>query len=88
MGLKYRIVETTGCTAFDFQVNGVSLSDMPQKDQDELLDYLLQKVKEGIAEQTILLQQVVQLFQYDDYEHDNQVCGQCGDSVSSTTWNI
>jgi hypothetical protein len=25
---------------------------------------------------------------YDDYEHDPTVCGSCGDTVSTTTWNI
>jgi hypothetical protein len=53
-----------------------------------MLNYLLEKIKEGIGEQTILLEEVVRLFQYDDYEHDPHVCDQCGDTVSTTTWNI
>jgi hypothetical protein len=86
--IKYKFVETTGCTAFDFTVNDKSLSDIPQNDQDEILEYLLLKIKDGIKDNTIQLENVVQMFQYDDYEHDDHVCGQCGDTVSTTTWNI
>ena len=88
MSTKYKFEEVTGCTAFDFLVNGNSLSDIPENDQDEILDYLFVKIKEGIKENTIQLESVVQLFQYDNYEHDDHVCGQCGDTVSTTTWNI
>jgi hypothetical protein len=86
--IKYKFVETTGCTAFDFTVNDKSLSDISQSDQDEILEYLLLKIKDGIKDNTIQFQNVVQMFQYEDYEHDDHVCGQCGDTVSTTTWNI
>lgn len=85
---KYKFVETTGCTAFDFSVNGRSFSDMSDKEYNEMLDYLFLKIKEGIDDQTILLENVIRLFQYDDYENDNHVCETCGDTVSTTTWNI
>ena len=86
--IKYKFVETTGCTTFDFTVNGKSLSEISQNEQDEILEYLIIKLKEDIKENIIQLERVVQLFQYDDYEHDDHVCGQCGDTVSTTTWNI
>ena len=88
METKYKIVETTGCTAFDLSINDVSISDIPNDEQEKILDYLIIKIKEGIKDNTIQFQSVVQLFQYDDYEHDDHVCGQCGDTVSTTTWNI
>jgi hypothetical protein len=88
MKTKYKFEEVMGCTAFDFLVNGKSLSDIPEIDQDEILDYLIIKIKEGIKKNTIQFQNVVQLFQYDDYEYDDHICGQCGDTVSTTTWNI
>jgi hypothetical protein len=53
-----------------------------------MLNYLFEKIKEGISEQTILLADVIHLFQYDDYEHDDYRCESCGDYRSSTTWNI
>ena len=88
MKTKYKFIETTGCTAFDFTVNEKSFSELSNTEYDEMLNYLFEKIKEGIGEQTILLENVIHLFQYDDYEHDPHVCEQCGDSVSTTTWNI
>jgi hypothetical protein len=88
MSTKYKFEEVTGCTAFDFLVNNKSLSDIPKNDQDEILDYLFVKIKEGIKENTIQLESVVQLFQYDDYESDPNICETCGDCRSSMTWNI
>lgn len=85
---KYKIVETTGCTAFDFSINNKTISDYTKEELDEILDYLFVKVKEGINENTILFQDVVKLFQSDDWEHDPNVCEQCGDTVSTETWNI
>jgi len=85
---KYKFVETTGCTAFDFTVNGKSFSELSNQEYDEMLNYLFLKIKEGISEQTILLENVIQLFQYDDYEYDDHSCETCGDTVSTTTWNI
>jgi hypothetical protein len=85
---KYKFIETTGCTAFDFTVNNKSFSELTTQEYDEMLNYLFLKIREGINEQTILLENVVQLFQYDDYEHDPNICEQCGDTVSTTTWNI
>jgi uncharacterized UBP type Zn finger protein len=85
---KYKFVEITGCTAFDFTVNKNSFSELSKEEYEEMLNYLFEKIKEGINEQTILLENVIRLFQYDDYEHDPLVCEQCGDTVSTTTWNI
>jgi len=88
MKTKYKFVETTGCTAFNFTVNDKSFSELLNQEYEEMLNYLLEKIKEGLSEQTILLENIIQLFQYDDYEYDPHVCEQCGDTVSTTTWNI
>jgi hypothetical protein len=88
METKYKFEEVTGCTAFDFVVNDTSLSVLSNEEIDEILDYLFVKIKEGINEQAILLEDVVKLFQYDDYEHDPDVCETCGDCRSSMTWKI
>jgi uncharacterized UBP type Zn finger protein len=87
-GTKYKFVETTGCTAFDFTVNDQAFSELSTQEYNEMLNYLLEKIKENISEQTILLEDVVRLFQYDDYQHDPYICEQCGDTVSTTTWLI
>lgn len=88
MKTKYKFEEVSGCTAFDFLVNGKSLSDIAENDKDEILEYLFLKIKEGIKENAIQFQNVVQLFQYDDYEHDPDICETCGDYRSSMIWNI
>jgi len=85
---KYLFEEVTGCTAFNFYVNDQPLSEISLEKQEEILDYLFVKVKEGIKENSISFQDVVQLFQYDDYENDPNTCEACGDNVSSTTWKI
>lgn len=85
---RYKIVETTGCTAFNFSINEKSISDYTDEELNKILDYLFIKIKEGIKDNTILFQSVVQLFQYDDYEHDSEPCSQCFDTVQTTTWNI
>jgi hypothetical protein len=85
---KYKFVETTGCTAFDFSVNDKSLSELSNEEIDKILDYLFVKVKEGINDNTILFTDVVKLFQPDDWEYDDHRCESCGDYRSSTTYNI
>ena len=85
---KYKFVETTGCTAFDFSINEQSISEISNEELGKILDYLFVKVKEGVGENTILFTDVVKLFQPDDWEHDPEPCGQCGDTVSSETWNV
>jgi hypothetical protein len=85
---KYVFEEVTGCTAFNFYVNDQPLSEVSLEKQEEILDYLFVKIKEGINENTILYTDVVKLFQPDDWEYDPNVCEQCGDSISSTTWKI
>ena len=88
MSTRYKIVETTGCTAFNFTVNDHQLSDMTDQEYNEMLDYFFVKIKEGLKENTILLQDVVGLFQPDDMTHESEPCDQCGDTISDTTWNI
>ena len=88
MESKYKFIETTGCTAFNFTVNDKQFSEVSEQEYNEMLDYLFVKIKEGINEQTILLEDVVKLFQPDDWEHDPNICEQCGDSVSTTIWKI
>ena len=85
---KYKFIETTGCTAFNFTINDKQFSELSEQEYDEMLSYLFVKIKQGIKEQTTLLEDVVKLFQPDDWEHDPEPCDQCGDTVSTTTWNI
>lgn len=85
---KYRFIETTGCTAFNFTVNDKLFTELSEQEYNEILDYLFVEIKKGISEQTILFEDVVKLFQPDDWKHDPEPCDQCGDTISTTTWNI
>ena len=85
---KYKFIETTGCTAFSFTVNDKALSEVSEQEQEEILNYLFEKIKESIKGNTIQLESVVGLFPYDNYDHDPEPCSSCYDTVSWTTWNI
>jgi hypothetical protein len=91
---KYNIIISEGCTAFYTDVNGKTVGGsyeptrLTDEEENELVDYLLIKVKEGIANGTIDLNGLIGLFQYDDYETDDTSCETCGDSVSRTIYNI
>jgi len=67
--IKYKFVQTTGCTAFDFSVNDESIVDISEEKQEEILDYLLIKLKERFKVKNIHLENIVEMFEYDDYEH-------------------
>lgn len=88
MSTKYKFVRTTGCTAFNFTVNDECIVDIPEEKQEEIIDYLLIKLKERFKENNIHLEYIVEMFEYDNYEHDPESCDQCGDTVQTTTWNI
>jgi len=85
---KYKFIETTGCTAFNFSVNDKSISELSNEEINKILDYLFVKVKEGINDNTILLPDVVKLFQPDDWHYGKENCETCGDSIDDMTWNI
>ncbi len=85
---KYKIEEVTGCTAFDIRVNDRPISELSKEEHEQMLDYLFLKAREGLNEQAIVFEQILHLFQYDDYEHDPEPCEQCFDTIQTTTWNI
>lgn len=86
--MKYRIEKSEGCTAYYTQINDKLLQDLSEYERTEFTDYLLQKIGEGLQDNTITLEAVVDLFQYDEYKYDSKPCDQCSDTVSVTIWNI
>jgi hypothetical protein len=86
--MKYKIENIEGCTAFDIVINGVSIVDVPENEKEELVNYLIDQLKESYKRGEITLHSLIQNFQYDDYDCDNEPCEQCGDTVSTTTYNI
>lgn len=89
---KYNVTISRGCTAFYTSVNdkviGSEYDPLPQNELDEFVDYLLSKAKEGIADGTVCINELINLFPYDDFETEDGVCETCGDSVSQTHWKL
>lgn len=85
---KYEIIKTEGCTAYDLTFNGKSENDLTDEEKDEIIDHLLYQAKLGISDGSIMLTELVGIFQSSDYDYDDRPCGQCGDTVSTTTYHI
>jgi hypothetical protein len=85
---KYKIEIVEGCTAFNTVVNGVSIIDIADNEKEEIVNYLIDQLKESYKRGEVTLESLIQNFQYDDYECDNEPCGQCGDTVSTTIYNV
>ena len=88
MKTKYKIEIIEGSTAFDTVINGVSIVDIPEIEKEELVNYLIDQLKESYKRGEVTLESLIQNFQYDDYECDGEKCGQCGDTASTTIFNI
>ena len=88
MKTKYKIEITEGCTAYGTSINGRDVVDIPEEEMDEIVDYVLAQIRESYNRNGTSFENIIQLLDYDDYEHDPTVCGSCGDTVSTTTWNI
>ena len=89
---KYKIVKTDGCIAFGFEVNGKSLygqyDRMTQEEEDAFTEYLLNKIKEEVKAKRICLTELVECLYCESHEDDGVYCDQCGDTMTTTTWNI
>jgi hypothetical protein len=83
-----KFIKTEGCTAYGWSVDGKDLQDLPQEEQNQIFDYLVLKFKEKISENNLLLTDLVEVFHYDDFEFDSERCDQCGDSITTTIWDI
>jgi hypothetical protein len=88
MQTRYKFVEVDGCTAFDFSVNDKQVGDMSEEEYNQMIDYLFVKIKEGLENHEVRFRDIVSLFQHDEFKYDEDPCEQCGDTVSTTTWNI
>lgn len=85
---RYKIEISEGCTAYYTLVNDVDIKDLSERQKTDFIDYLLQKLREGVADNTVSINTLIQAFQFDEYHYDRESCDQCGDTVSRTIWNI
>lgn len=69
-------------------MNDKALSEISEQEQEEILNYLFEKVRESVKRSTIQFEDVVKLFQHDEYEHDPEPCENCYDTIEWTTWNL
>jgi hypothetical protein len=72
----------------DFSEGDVNKSIKRLEEDDELLDYLLLKLKESIKRGTCSFKDLVECFQSDDTEFSKSSCDDCGHSGYKQTWNI
>ena len=86
--MKYNIEISEGCMAFYTLINGKNLNEMSEQEQDEFLTYILAEIKQKVKENNISIDSIIKLIEYDDYENDGHICGQCGDQVLRTYWRI
>lgn len=78
-----------GCMSDDIKVDGVSLIYLENRNEIEakVLEHILPELKKRVLAGNISISNVIELFEYDEYE-DLGYCEECGDSASLTTWNI
>jgi hypothetical protein len=86
--MKYKFVETQGCTAFSFTINDKELNDISKDKQKEIVDYLCEKMKEGLDDGTVMFSDIVRAFQTSDYGMEESSCDQCGDRIHWDIWEI
>jgi len=79
-----KIQVNTGCTSDSIIVDSKLLD---ESNQEQVIDYLLPKIKEAILNNHISIRHVIELFEYED-EKAHGYCEQCGDTPYSTFYNI
>lgn len=80
-----KITRTEGCTAYGMLIDGLPLEEYGVS---KLFEYLSPKIRDGVVNNTISIDSIIDLFQYESFETDPNSCETCGDYVSTTTWDI
>lgn len=83
-----KIIKTEGCTAYGWSFDGKRSVDLSPEEEQEIFTYLCSKFQEKMKEGCLSLTDFVEVFHYDHYENGGIICDQCGDSVTTTTWEI
>ncbi len=77
--MKYKITISEGCTAFYTEINGKFVGG-----EDPRYDFF----KEERKQCTVQLDDLIKCFQPDSWHYDDESCDQCGDTVSTQTWEL
>lgn len=89
--MKYKVEQNEGCLSYGLKVNGKDWSGeyaptlMSEQEKEEFVNYLLQEYKKQLKENSVTIDSLISVFQYDSWEEKN-TCDTCGDRVSTTTW--
>lgn len=86
--MKYKFEETQGCLAFGFTVNGEDINNISKEEQKLIIDYLCERMKEKLDEDTLYLNDIVKTFSPTDYGYEKERCDTCGDTVSWEIWEL
>ena len=86
--MKYKFIETQGCTSFGFTVNDKDIDDISKENMNEIIDYLCEQMKKRVEDNTMQLQDIVRSFQVSDWGAEKYSCETCGDNVSWDIWEI
>jgi hypothetical protein len=91
--MKYKIVISEGCTANAIVFNGKDWVGeyepmlMSESEKNDAVEFLLEKIREGLKDGTVVINELVQCFLPDKTEWSER-CDQCGDSVVAKTWEF
>jgi hypothetical protein len=86
--MKHKIVKTEGCLSFGLTIDDKNIEDIPKVELNKIVDYLCEKMKEGLDDGTVVFSDIVNVFQYSDYGSDEHSCETCGDTVHWCIWEI
>ena len=82
-----KIIETIGCMANDLLIDGKSISEFTPVEYDKLVEFLLLKIKEQLNDDTIILTDIIRLFQEENTTF-GEVCDACDDQVTTTYYEL
>lgn len=86
--MKYAIQINRGCTTFGTIINGKNVDSLTREEHAQFLTYLLDKIREQVYSGEITLDSVIELMPSDKEVYDSEICDSCGDTTSSTYWEI
>jgi hypothetical protein len=92
--MKYKIEINEGCTSFSTVINDVSWSGedprycLSVEQKNEFIDYLIEKLRIKLKAGDACIDDAIRIFDYEDYESSDYSCETCGDTTSTTTWEL
>ena len=84
--MKYTITQLSGCTALGIYVNGMQYPDNVP-DLNEFHDAMFLEIRRRLEAGYVGIESLVELLEETGHETSGP-CGQCGDHISETTYQI